>query len=171
MLPMTDAPSRRIRHLFDAELRYQEGMTPVFEGDDPGHLVGSGTGCVTGPGISGRLRWSNFEQVFADYCRLNVVGTIETDDGAEIRFDSQGFALPPMGTRAGAWKVASAVRFLTRATAGSRRRRRSGKANSMQPQQPRSTVRISPRRATMRSRRQQWSQASATLDSACASAA
>ena len=111
MLPMSDAPSRHIRHLFDAELRYQEGMTPVFEGDDRGHLVGSGTGCVTGPGISGTLRWSNFEQVFADYCRLNVVGTIETDDGAEIRFDSQGFALPPMGTRAGAWKVASAVRF------------------------------------------------------------
>ena len=37
MLPMSDAPSRHIRHLFDAELRYQEGMTPVFEGDDRGH--------------------------------------------------------------------------------------------------------------------------------------
>jgi hypothetical protein len=32
--------------------------------------------------------------VFADHCRLNVAGTIDTDDGAEIRFDSQGFALP-----------------------------------------------------------------------------
>ena len=56
MLPMTDAPSRHIRHLFDAELRYQEGMTPVFEGDDRGHLVGSGTGRVEGPRISGKLR-------------------------------------------------------------------------------------------------------------------
>ena len=39
------------------------------------------------------------------------MGTIETEDGAKIRFDLQGFALPLMGTRTGAWKVASAVRF------------------------------------------------------------
>ena len=36
---------------------------------------------------------------------------IETDDGAHIRFDSHGFALPP---RVGAtWTVAAAVRFTT----------------------------------------------------------
>jgi hypothetical protein len=106
---MTDTASRQMRPLFDAELRYQDGMAPVLESVDRGHLVGSGTGRVQGPRISGTLRWSNFEQVFADHCRLNVAGTIETDDGAEIRFDSQGFALPPTG--AGPWKVASVVRF------------------------------------------------------------
>jgi len=111
MLPMTDAPSRHIRRLFDAELRYQDGMMPVLEDKDRGNLVGSGTGRVQGPRINGNLRWSNFEQVYDDYCHLNVAGMIDTDDGAEIRFDSQGFALPSLGTRAGAWKVASAVRF------------------------------------------------------------
>ncbi len=108
---MTGGASRHMRHLFDAELRYQDGMAPIRELDDRGHLVGSGTGRVEGPDISGTLRWSNFEQVFGDHCRLNVVGLIETDDGAEIRFDSQGFGLPPTGAEGGAWKVASAVRF------------------------------------------------------------
>jgi hypothetical protein len=84
-------------------------MMPVLEDEDRGNLVGSGTGRVQGPRINGNLRWSNFEQVFADYCRLNVAGTIETDDGAEIRFDARGFAVPPAGGTA--WKVASAVRF------------------------------------------------------------
>ena len=109
MLPMTDAASRHMRHLFDAELWYQDGMTPVVEVDERANLVGSGTGRFVGPRISGNLRWSNFEQVFADHRRLNVAGMIETDDGAEIRFDSQGFAVKPAGV--GAWKVASAVRF------------------------------------------------------------
>ena len=109
MLPMTDAASGHIRHLFDAELRYQDGMAPICELDDRGYLAGSGTGRVEGPSISGTVRWSNFEQVFTDHCRLNVAGIIETDDGAEIRFDSQGFAVKPAGVDA--WKVASAVRF------------------------------------------------------------
>ncbi len=77
---------------------------------DGAHLVGSGIGHVRGPQIRGTLRWSNFEQTFDYHCRLNVAGTIKTDDGVEIRFDSQGFAVPPSGT--GVWKVASAVRFV-----------------------------------------------------------
>jgi Protein of unknown function (DUF3237) len=110
MLPMTTTNSKSMQHLFDAELQYQDGMPPVCELDDRGHLVGSGTGSVRGPRLRGTLRWSNFEQVFDDYCRLSVGGTIDTDDGAKIRFDSQGFALPP--ATVGAWKVASAVRFI-----------------------------------------------------------
>ena len=116
---MTDSTSRQMGHLFDAELRYVHDMAPVAELDARGQLAGSGTGRVEGPRVSGTLRWSNFEQVFDDHCRLNVAGTIETDDGAEIRFDSQGFAVPPAGN--GAWKVVSAVRFAppTHATVGS----------------------------------------------------
>jgi len=106
---MTHAACGHIRHLFDAELRYQDGMLPVLEDQDRGKFVGSGTGRVQGLRINGNLRWSNFEQVYADYCHLNVAGMIETDDGAEIRFDSRGYAVPPAGM--GVWKVASAVRF------------------------------------------------------------
>jgi len=109
VLPMIDAASGHIRHLFDAELRYQDGMVPMLEDKDRGNLVGSGTGRVQGPRINGNLRWSNFEQVYANYRHLNVAGMIETDDGAEIRFDSRGFAVPPAGM--GVRKVASAVRF------------------------------------------------------------
>jgi Protein of unknown function (DUF3237) len=109
MLPMSKTDFTDMRHLFDAELHYQEGMAPVRALEPGEHLVGSGTGHVNGSRIRGALRWSNFEVVFDDYCRLNIVGTIQTDDGAEVSFDSQGFAVPPPGT--GAWKVASAVRF------------------------------------------------------------
>ena len=97
-------------HLFDAELRYQEGMPPVALPTGDMTLVGSGTGEVYGPRIRGMLRWSNFEQVLGDHCRLNVVGTIETDDGAEIRFDSQGFAVPAEPGLPW-WHVAAAARF------------------------------------------------------------
>jgi hypothetical protein len=84
-------------------------MAPVCELDDRGHLVGSGTGRVEGPRIIGTVRWSNFEQVFVDHCRLSVAGIIETDDGVAIQFDSQGFALAPAG--GSGWRVAAAVRF------------------------------------------------------------
>jgi len=107
--PVTDTASTGMDHVFDAELRYQDGMAPVCELDDRGHLAGSGTGHVEGPRIIGTVRWSNFEQVFVDHCRLSVAGTIESDDGVAIQFESQGFALTPVG--GGAWRVASAVRF------------------------------------------------------------
>jgi len=106
---MSESTSGQMGHLFNAELRYQDGMAPICEVDDGWQLVGSGMGHVEGPRVSGTVRWSNLEQVFEDYCRLNVKGTIETVDGAEIRFDSQGFAVPPAGN--GTWRVASAVRF------------------------------------------------------------
>jgi hypothetical protein len=110
MLPMTEGALVQLGHLFDVELRYQDGLPPVCDVHDNWQLVGSGTGHVEGPRVRGAVRWSNFEQTFEDHCRLNVMGTIQTADGAEIRFDSQGFAVSP---KQGTWKVASAVRFTT----------------------------------------------------------
>jgi hypothetical protein len=104
-----DTASTGMDHVFDVELRYQDGMAPVRKLEDRGDLVGSGTGRVEGARISGTMRWSNFEQVFVDHCRLGVAGIIETDDGVEIQFDSQGFALAPTG--GSGWRVAAAVRF------------------------------------------------------------
>jgi hypothetical protein len=102
-------PCAHLIHLFDADLQYEDGMQPVVRLHDAGELVGSGTGQVNGPRLQGTMRWSNFEHVFGDHCQLNVAGIIETVDGAQIRFDSKGFAVPP--AEGGAWKVASAVRF------------------------------------------------------------
>jgi hypothetical protein len=96
-------------HLFDAELRYQDGLPPIAPVEDAGELVGSGTGHVDGPRLHGTLRWSNFERTWPDYCQLTLAGEVETDDGAIIHFDSRGFALPQAE---GSWKVASAVRFV-----------------------------------------------------------
>ena len=98
-------------YLFDAELPYQDGLPPVVAADVRGDLVGSGTGRVAGPCLNGTLLWSNFEQVFDDHCRLIITGVIDTDDGAHIRFESQGFALPL--TLGATWAVAAAVRFTT----------------------------------------------------------
>jgi hypothetical protein len=96
-------------HLFDAELRYQDGLPPIVPVEDAGELVGSGIGRVDGPRLHGTLRWSNFERTWSDYCQLTLAGEVETDDGAIIHFDSRGFALPQT---AGTCKVASAVRFV-----------------------------------------------------------
>ena len=106
---MTASNSRRMYRLFDAELRYQNGMPPVTKVENAGELVGSGTGQIDGPRLRGTLRWSNFERSWSDHCQLTVAGTIETDDGAIIQFDSRGFALPHS---ASVWKVASAVHFV-----------------------------------------------------------
>lgn len=107
---MTDSDSRQVSFLFDAELHYQDGMAPVTDVEHGGELVGNGTGTVAGPHLRGIMRWSNFERSRPDHCQLTVAGEIETDDGAVIRFDSRGFALPQKA--AGAWRVASAVRFI-----------------------------------------------------------
>jgi hypothetical protein len=53
--------------LFDAELRYQNGMPPVSRVEYAGELVGSGTGQIDGPRLRGTLRWSNFERSAAQY--------------------------------------------------------------------------------------------------------
>ena len=57
---MTDRIDARLDHLFDVELRYQEGMPPIVaqDGQDApvGDFVGSGVGRVAGPAVSGSLR-------------------------------------------------------------------------------------------------------------------
>jgi hypothetical protein len=108
VLPVSEISSRDLQYLFNVELRYLDGMPPVATVEDAGELVGSGIGQLEGPRLRGTLRWSNFERTGAAYCQLSVAGEIETDDGALIRFESRGFALPQA---ARPWSVASAVRF------------------------------------------------------------
>jgi len=110
------------------------------------------------------LRWSNFEQVYADYRHLNVAGMIETDDGAEIRFDSRGFAVPPAGM--GVWKVASAVRF---AVNDSRYRWLETAPAIWEGEfdATTATARYRVYRATMGSRRLQWRQSRTARASVC----
>jgi hypothetical protein len=41
-----------LKHLFDAELQYQQGIAPLAE-EGEGVLVGSGDGTVAGPALTG----------------------------------------------------------------------------------------------------------------------
>jgi hypothetical protein len=117
-------------HLGDAHLAYQSDMKPVVDPDSvPGHLLGSGTGTIDGPHIRGTVRWSFFEEDCAwnpgilntrgagpqdpdrSACRTYPRGVIETEDGASLQFDGQGFALRRRGDPT--WVVGSTVRFVT----------------------------------------------------------
>jgi hypothetical protein len=124
-----------LEHLFDAELAYRTDMAPVVPPEGRvGKLLGSGEGRAQGPRIRGTIRFSFYEEgcpldpgfldapadatlAEGDYlCKTNPGGVIETDDGAAIQFDAQGFALR-LEARAPTWKVASAIRFATDAPA------------------------------------------------------
>jgi hypothetical protein len=99
-----------MHHLFDAKLRNQDGMLAVAQLHDVGNLVGSGTGHIEGPArLRGTLRWSNYERSQLDYCQLTLTGTIETEDGATIQFESRGFALRPEANK---WKIVAAMHFV-----------------------------------------------------------
>jgi hypothetical protein len=100
-----------LKHLFDAELRYQQGMPPLA-GEGEGFLVGSGDGSVAGPGLTGSLRWTLFEQPGELVCAMGPILRIETYDGAEIRADGRGFAARD-GTEEREWRVAATLRFRT----------------------------------------------------------
>lgn len=119
-------------HLADAHLVYVTEMDPVVDpGSVPGHLLGSGTGTIAGPRLKGGLRWSFFEEDCAwdpgllvaeehppgnsgrSVCRTYPRGIIETEDGALIQFEGQGFALRQEGDPI--WTVGSTVRFVTEA--------------------------------------------------------
>lgn len=117
-------------HLGDAQLVYVPEMDPVVNpGSVPGRLLGNGTGRIEGPHLNGELRWSFFEEdcdwdpgildagripdqdLGRSVCRTYPRGVLETDDGAVIQFEAQGFALRRENDPI--WAVGSTVRFVT----------------------------------------------------------
>lgn len=49
-----------------------------------GRIIGSGNGSVEGSDINGTIRWSNYENTVREgFCKLQIPGTIHTDDGEE----------------------------------------------------------------------------------------
>jgi alkylmercury lyase len=122
------AHTRRLEHLFDAELRYQPGMEVVVPAEGrEGELIGSG-GTVTGERLRGKIRRSMFSADCAyllvktgstpspgqHLCTTNPGGVIETDDGAQIRFDAKGYGLRGYDTsRPHLWHLTMALQFST----------------------------------------------------------
>ena len=120
------------QHLGDAQLTYVADMAPVVDPTTvPVQLLGSGTGTIKGPGLNGTLRWSFFEEDCAwdpgmlnqdrkessdlgrSLCRTYPRGVIETEDGALLQLEGQGFALRRDNDPV--WIVGSTVRFITNA--------------------------------------------------------
>ncbi len=106
--------NNRLEQLFEVELQYKRGM-PAFNSSEGklGKLVGSGEGKVNGPKIQGTVHWDLFEDQGETVCESNLRGLIETNDGAEIKFDTMGFFMRPDKSKPNKWITSAAVRFDT----------------------------------------------------------
>ncbi len=98
--------------------------------DRDGVLLGSGEGTVRGAHLNGSLRFSMYsaecpmDPGFLDdlgtslddlddhVCRVTPGGVIQSDDGARIQFDVQGFGLR-IAKPAVRWTLTGAIRFAT----------------------------------------------------------
>ena len=88
----------RLEHICDMELVYRE--EPLYGGKfmlirpydgEEGSGYGEGDGSVSGPKLSGRVRWVNHPHRRSDRTMLpDAHGVIVTDDGALIMFSLQG---------------------------------------------------------------------------------
>jgi hypothetical protein len=106
--------NKRLEPLFEVELQYQPGMEAVTSPEGRlGEYLGSGDGTVKGPNIQGTVRWDLYEVTGEVRCQTNFAGVIDTDDGAEIRFDAQGFGMVPDGSKPHEWHMANAGQFDT----------------------------------------------------------
>lgn len=98
----------KLEHIFDADLQFRPEMEAIVSADGrDGELIGSGDGVVRGP-VSGKLRWTLFENAHGDFCDMNPAGLIETDDGAKIPFDAKGYTIR-VGD--GEWKTGLVLKF------------------------------------------------------------
>jgi Protein of unknown function (DUF3237) len=105
-----EVQNKRLEYLFEMELQFQQGMVPIASSEGRGgEYIGSGDGTVKGPRISGTVRWDLFEEQEEALCRSNLTGVIETDDRAQIQFDSRGFFIKPDKSNPNKWITSAAV--------------------------------------------------------------
>ena len=89
-------------------------MPPVTSREaGEGEYIGSGEGTARGSRINGTVQWDLFEKREETLCRSNLTGVIETNDGAQIRFDSRGFFIKPDETNPNQWITSASVYFYT----------------------------------------------------------
>jgi len=106
--------NEHLEHLFEMELQFRQAATPVTSPDDrAGEYVGGGDGTVKGPRIHGAVRWDLCEEREETLCRSSLTGVIETNDGAQVRFDSRGFFIKPDQSNPNKWITSASVHFDT----------------------------------------------------------
>ena len=105
-----------VRPLFDVSLEYTPGLDRVTpeEHSHRGEYLGSGGGTIAGSDLEGTVRWDVFEVVGETRCDMEFAGTIETNSGDVVRFESTGygFVADPAG-KPHEWTVTHAIRFET----------------------------------------------------------
>ncbi len=110
----SEVQSERLKYLFEVELQFRWEMAPVTSREARGgEYIGSGEGTVSGPRIHGTVRWDLFEKQEETLCRSNLTGVIETNDGAQIQFDSRGFFIKPDESNPAKWVTSASVHFIT----------------------------------------------------------
>ena len=69
-------------------------------------------GTAEGPQIKGRVRWDAYEKSVGKYsCDSEFVGVIETEDGAEIKFESKGFTRVLDRSKTNEWTMHQGIKF------------------------------------------------------------
>lgn len=74
-----------------------------------GDYIGAGDGQMTGELLSGRVKWTLFENQAPDICDFTLVGTITDADGTEHGFEILGYSEHEPDTRA--WRLSAGIRF------------------------------------------------------------
>jgi hypothetical protein len=109
-----EAQTRQLEHLFDLKMQYREALEPVTPPDGKiGQYVGSGDGTVNGPKLRGTVRWDLYEAIGERVCQTNFAGIINTDDNAQIHFETRGFGIVPDPSKPNDWVMSYAVKFDT----------------------------------------------------------
>lgn len=100
--------------LFDIDMQFRWDMSPITSREyGEGRYIGSGEGTANGQRICGSVRWDLFEIEEKRFCRSNLIGTIDTIDGANISFNSRGFFIKPDEAKPKNWVTTSSVLFET----------------------------------------------------------
>jgi hypothetical protein len=100
--------------LFEARLQYQPGMAAITSPEGrSGDYLGSGDGTVNGPRLRGRVRWDLYEKVGPLRCETIFTGIVDTEDGAQIRFDAKGYGMVPDQAAPHIWHMVDALQFET----------------------------------------------------------
>jgi hypothetical protein len=107
--------NNHLKHLFDMELQYSQGAVECAPiGLKEGRIIGGGDGFVEGSGIKGTVLWSNYENTVREgLCKVQIPGTIQTDDNEEILFEARGMAINQDRSRSSKWNFAGVFHFET----------------------------------------------------------
>ena len=104
--------------LFEATLKpergnWDDGQPDASPDGRVGAYLASGTGTAEGPKLHGTVSWDLFEdQEHESIHPADMIGLIETNDGAEIAFDTIGVYQAKDGDKM-KWRQSAAARFRT----------------------------------------------------------